>query len=655
MRYNDDSYEDELDRLRARRQRKKNGQQPAVHRNKPAFRIYDDVDDLSYEDEEDGIEFEELDLDEDGFYDDYEDDYEDSYENGYGNEDDRYHHSRYGEKGNGGYRDRAAVSPMRQNNIRSKESGSRNSGTEGSRTGGSGNRNHQNMRNGTGAPAEHNSGRRRAAAVSERPMKKKRKKKGFLKVLLLVAVLLAGYFLFQWVRDDSYWTIAVYGVDSRDGSVGKGAHSDVEMLCSINKKTGEIRLVSVFRDSYLRIDQQSSYNKINQAYFDGGYKQATDALRDNLDLQIDDYATFNWKAVVDAINVLGGVDIDITDKEFAYINSFITETVNSTGVGSVHLERSGMNHLDGVQAVAYARLRLMDTDFNRTERQRKVLGLVMEKAKNADFDTLKTLVGAVYPQVSTSVGVDDLIGMAKNARKYYIGQTSGFPFSHQEMKVEGKSCVIPTTLESNVIQLHTFLYDNTQYTPSSDVKKISAHISEVTGLGDPGKDTESGKNVGVEGNSGGGQGGGQSSQTQAPAAPSETAPPETEPVTAESESETEPESSTEAESSESASTEPSEPEDSTRESSSGVVDHPGAEPGNGTQTGPGADINGTGSAGSSQSGSTQGGTSQTPEPSKAPEPPTTGAPAQTNASLEAPGQNNNGADSGEPGPSGPGV
>lgn len=625
MRYNDDSYEDELDRLRARRQKKKNGQQPAVHRNKPAFRIYDDVDDLSYEDEEDSIEFEELDLDEDGFYDEYEDDYEDSYENG-----------------DGGYRNRAAASPMRQSSSDVHKR---------SRTGGNGNRNRP--RTGNGVPSEQNSGRRRTVAAPERPMKKKRKKKGFLKVLLLVAVLLAGYFLVQWVRDDSYWTIAVYGVDSRDGNVGKGAHSDVEMLCSINKKTGEIRLVSVFRDSYLRIDQQSSYNKINQAYFDGGYKQATDALRDNLDLQIDDYATFNWKAVVDAINVLGGVDIDITDKEFAYINSFITETVNSTGIGSVHLEHSGMNHLDGVQAVAYARLRLMDTDFNRTERQRKVLGLVMEKAKKADFNTLKTLVGAVYPQVSTSVGVDDLIGMAKNARKYYIGQTSGFPFSHQEMKIEGKSCVIPTTLESNVIQLHTFLYDNTQYTPSSDVKKISAHISEVTGLGDPGKDTESGKNVGAEGSSSGGQGGGQSSQTHAPAAPSETAPPETEPVTVESESETESESSTETESSESASTEPSEPEDSTRESSSGVVDHPGAEPGNGTQTGPGAGTAGTGGADSSQSGSTQGGTSQTPEPSK--EPSTTEAPAQTNASLEAPGQNNNGPDTGEPGPSGPGV
>ena len=273
--------------------------------------------------------------------------------------------------------------------------------------------------------------RRTSSRHSGGHARKKKKKTGFLTILCLAAVIIAGTWVFHSFRDDGYWTIAVFGVDSRDGNTGKGALSDVEMLCSIHKKTGEIRLLSVFRDTYLRIDQKEDFDKINEAYFLGGPEQAINALEDNLDLQIDDYATFNWKAVVDAINVLGGVDIDITDKEFAYINSFITETVNSTGVGSYQLEHSGMNHLDGVQAVAYARLRLMDTDFNRTERQRKVLGQAMEKAKNSDLKTLTTLIGTVYPQIKTSVGVDNLAGMAKNAKKYYISQTSGFPFSHQ--------------------------------------------------------------------------------------------------------------------------------------------------------------------------------------------------------------------------------
>lgn len=372
--------------------------------------------------------------------------------------------------------------------------------------------------------------RRTSSRHSGGHARKKKKKTGFLTILCLAAVIIAGTWVFHSFRDDGYWTIAVFGVDSRDGNTGKGALSDVEMLCSIHKKTGEIRLLSVFRDTYLRIDQKEDFDKINEAYFLGGPEQAINALEDNLDLQIDDYATFNWKAVVDAINVLGGVDIDITDKEFAYINSFITETVNSTGVGSYQLEHSGMNHLDGVQAVAYARLRLMDTDFNRTERQRKVLGQAMEKAKHSDLKTLTTLIGTVYPQIKTSVGVDNLAGMAKNAKKYYISQTSGFPFSHQEIKIGKKACVVPTTLESNVVQLHSFLYNTENYVPSENLKSISSHIIEVSGLGDPGKDTESGKNVGAEGNNGGGQAGSSQTDNGGNAKPpaQETQPAETE-------------------------------------------------------------------------------------------------------------------------------
>lgn len=372
--------------------------------------------------------------------------------------------------------------------------------------------------------------RRTSSRHSGGHARKKKKKTGFLTILCLAAVIIAGTWVFHSFRDDGYWTIAVFGVDSRDGNTGKGALSDVEMLCSIHKKTGEIRLLSVFRDTYLRIDQKEDFDKINEAYFLGGPEQAINALEDNLGLQIDNYATFNWKAVVDAINVLGGVDIDITDKEFAYINSFITETVNSTGVGSYQLEHSGMNHLDGVQAVAYARLRLMDTDFNRTERQRKVLGQAMEKAKNSDLKTLTTLIGTVYPQIKTSVGVDNLAGMAKNAKKYYISQTSGFPFSHQEIKIGKKACVVPTTLESNVVQLHSFLYNTENYVPSENLKSISSHIIEVSGFGDPGKDTESGKNVGAEGNNGGGQAGSSQTDNGGNAKPpaQETQPAETE-------------------------------------------------------------------------------------------------------------------------------
>ena len=141
-----------------------------------------------------------------------------------------------------------------------------------------------------------------------------------------------------------------------------------------------------------------------------------------------------------------------------------------------------MNHLDGVQAVAYARLRLMDTDYQRTERQRKVIGLALEKARNADYATLCSILTAVLPQINTSVTIDDLLPFAKNISKYYIGETAGFPFDRQGMDVGKLDCVVPVTLESNAVKLHEFLYPDESYTPSSQLKEISDKIISVTGL-----------------------------------------------------------------------------------------------------------------------------------------------------------------------------
>ncbi len=326
------------------------------------------------------------------------------------------------------------------------------------------------------------------SSYKSRHPSRKRKKTKWPAILLCLFAVICVYGGWNFIhRATGYWNIAVFGVDSRDGNT-KNALADVQVICSINQETGDIKLVSVYRDTYLKIDSKGTYHKINEAYFKGGHKQAVSALEENLDLKIDDYATFNWKAVAQAINVLGGVDIDITQPEFKYINAFITETVNSTGIGSTQLVSAGPNHLDGVQAVAYCRLRLMDTDFQRTERQRKVISLALEKAKQADLATRTNLVKAILPQISTSVGVDDVLPLAKNISKYHISETAGFPFAQKTKKMGKMDCVIPVTLESNVVTLHQFLYGEASlYNPSSDVKKISDHIAEESGFYEGGK------------------------------------------------------------------------------------------------------------------------------------------------------------------------
>lgn len=323
--------------------------------------------------------------------------------------------------------------------------------------------------------------------VNHSKKKRKKRKKLFpIFLFLLLIVFLGGiaYYGSKFLTiQTGYYNIAIFGVDSRDGNLGKGALADVDMICSINRETGEIKLVSVYRDTFTEIDGKGTYHKLNEAYFKGGPEQAISAFERNLDLKIDDYATFNWKAVVDSINILGGVDIEITEPEFKYINSFITETVKSTGVGSNHLKSPGMQHLDGVQAVAYARLRLMDTDFNRTQRQRKVVSLAFEKAKNANFATRNNILVTVLPQISTSITIEDVLPFAKDVNKYHLGETAGFPFEKTTKKIGKRDYVIPDTLKSNVLALHKFLYgEHISYNTSQSVNKISAEIVKKTGI-----------------------------------------------------------------------------------------------------------------------------------------------------------------------------
>ena len=279
-----------------------------------------------------------------------------------------------------------------------------------------------------------------------------------------------------------YRNIAVFGVDSRDSSVGRGNRSDVIIICSIEQSSGEIKLVSIYRDTYLDVGK-NSFQKATHAYSYGGPARAVKMLNDSLDLNITDYITFNWKAVATAVNILGGVDIDITPAEFKYINSYITETVKGTGIGSVQLKAPGMQHLDGVQAVAYARLRYMDTDYQRTERQRKVVELAFEKAKKADPKTLNDLLGNVLSMVATNLTWQDGLDVINDIGKYKLVDTQGFPFKKDDMTKGTKGfIVVPIDLESNVVQLHSYLFGDENYEASAKVKAYSERISEDTGF-----------------------------------------------------------------------------------------------------------------------------------------------------------------------------
>lgn len=278
-----------------------------------------------------------------------------------------------------------------------------------------------------------------------------------------------------------YRNIALFGVDARDGALGKGTRSDTIIIASINQDTQEIKLISVFRDTYLNLSNDS-YNKCNAAYAQGGPEQAINMLNMNLDLDITDYVTVGFAGLIDAVDALGGVEIEVTDVEISHLNNYQLCMAEEMGVDYIPVEKSGRQLLNGMQATAYCRIRYTKgDDFKRAERQRNVLTAMMEKAKGASVGSLTEMVNAILPQVMTSLNVDEILSVLGSVAGYEVVESDGFPFEGgrvgESMGSKG-ACVIPDDLEENVTKLHELLYPEKSYTPSKVVQNIDSEIKK---------------------------------------------------------------------------------------------------------------------------------------------------------------------------------
>ena len=283
---------------------------------------------------------------------------------------------------------------------------------------------------------------------------------------------------------DQYTNIALFGLDTRQaGSLGKGNRSDTIMIASINNKTKDVKIVSVYRDSYLNL-ANDKYRKCNEAYSIGGPEQAVAMLNMNLDLKIDRYMSVDFLAVSEVVDLLGGIEIDVDEYEIEHLNNYTVETSKVTGKSTTKLKSTGLQTLDGVQATSYCRIRYTKgDDFKRTERQREVLETIAQKAKTMSATKLDEIIKAVFPMCATNMTVDELLAIAKDGLSYNIVDTTGFPFDVQTGSVgSAGSCVIPVDMEKNVSQLHKYLFNVDNYQPSETVSKISDRIKNDTGV-----------------------------------------------------------------------------------------------------------------------------------------------------------------------------
>lgn len=285
-----------------------------------------------------------------------------------------------------------------------------------------------------------------------------------------------------------YVNVALFGVDSRSGGLDKG-RSDTIMIASIDTSTHEISLVSVYRDTYLNLGDDT-YNKCNAAYAKGGAKQAMSMLNKNLDLDISDYVTVGFDGLIKAIDALGGVEIDVKDNEIIHLNNyqksmFMKDENDTANLNEdiVEVTKSGLQTLSGLQATAYCRIRYVGDDYARTERQRAVIKAMLQKASKVSPAKLTSTAYAMMPYMSTSFSVVELLTVLGDIGQYSMKDSTGFPYTEYRTAANLGSCgacIVPLTLSENVMELHGSLFEAEAYSVSPTVTEVSAVIEDKT-------------------------------------------------------------------------------------------------------------------------------------------------------------------------------
>ena len=294
--------------------------------------------------------------------------------------------------------------------------------------------------------------------------------------------------------------IALVGVDARgvEGSeLAESMNSDTIILCCIDHDKQEIRMVSIMRDTWMNMakytDEYYEFDKANSAYNRGGPESMLSMLNTNLDFALTDYVTVNFKALADAIDVLGGLDIEMTNAECVHANNYNREVSEAQGVEYEAIpydedlgdDYSEVRHVIGALATSYARIRYGGgDDAKRTSRQRIVINLMVQKLKQ-NPTKIPEILDKVMGNVSTSLTKNEILELGMHAVTYTMGTSYAYPFQlcygENVVNAIGEDVVIPVTLEFNVRELHEYLYPGLSYEPSAAVTEYSDYIARKSG------------------------------------------------------------------------------------------------------------------------------------------------------------------------------
>ena len=263
----------------------------------------------------------------------------------------------------------------------------------------------------------------------------------------------------------NFRNVAILGIDSREDTYSKGNRSDCIIIASINNNTKDVKMLSVYRDTYVQIEGHG-LDKITHAYSYGGAELALNTLNTNLDLNIEEFVVVNFDAVKDAVNNIGGVTINITDEEASHISG---------------IDKAGTYNLTGEQALAYARIRHAEGgDYKRTERMRDVIAAIVEKVKTFNISQINKFIDEMLPKIYTNMTAADVFSFLPSITSVNITDSIGWPYNIKGITLD-RWYGVPITLESNVERLHKEIFGEDNYIVSNIVKQISQDIIEKTG------------------------------------------------------------------------------------------------------------------------------------------------------------------------------
>lgn len=279
---------------------------------------------------------------------------------------------------------------------------------------------------------------------------------------------------------DGYYNILLLGVDSRDMKHLKGTRSDAIMIVSINKDTNDVKILSIYRDTFMKMGDTSTYDKITHACALGGPELTMKTLNQSLDLNISNYVVVNFKAVADLVDAVGGIEVDVKEQEILELNKYTASTAMNIGRKDYNLVKEpGVQTLEGAQAVSYGRIRKgVGDDFKRTERMRTVITLVMDKMQDMSFKEIKKIIKMMTPQVQTNLSKSNILGLGIRLPQYNITGTDGWPYNVSTGYINEVSYVFPDNLAKNVKELHKKFFGREDYVPSAKVSSISDIIAQ---------------------------------------------------------------------------------------------------------------------------------------------------------------------------------